>query len=171
MVSSFTDRTNGGGVMQWTRSIVVERPLAQVQEAIADEHRLMEWSAWPEATGYHCAVDGDGRSIGSAIVFRDSAGAERGRQRLTKVEPGRVEYRLRNDGPGGRVMTPEVDFRLEPVDETRTFVHLDFRAAAPLPAGVRQVAELLLARRVRRLHDEDLERLKVHVEQAPDGMG
>jgi hypothetical protein len=142
-----------------------------VQEAIADEHRLMEWSAWPEATGYRCAVEGDGRSIGSAIVFRDSAGAERGRQRLTKVEPDRVEYRLRNDGPGGRVMTPEVDFRLEPVDETRTHVHLDFRAAAPLPGGVRQVAELLMGRRVRRLHDGDLERLKIHVEQAPRSTG
>jgi hypothetical protein len=46
-------------------------------------------------------------------------------------------------------------------------VHLDFRAAAPLPAGVRQVAEALLGRRVRALHVKDLELLKAHVESQP----
>lgn len=100
-------------------------------------------------------------------MFRDSTGAERGRQRLVKVEPDRVEYRPGNGGPGGRVMTPEVDFRLEAIGPVRTAVRLDFRADAPLPAGVRQVAELVLGRRVRRLHDENLERLKAHVEQNP----
>jgi carbon monoxide dehydrogenase subunit G len=150
--------------MQWTESIEVDRPLAQVQAAIADEHRLMAWSAWPAATGFTCAVDGDGRSVGSAIVFRDAAGVEQGRQRLTRVEPDRVEYRLRNRGPGGREMTPEIDFRLVPLDGGRTRVHLDFRATAPLPPGARQLAELLLGRRVRRLHVEDLDLLKAHVE-------
>lgn len=150
--------------MEWTESIVVDRPLAQVRAAIADEHELMAWSAWPAATGYTCAVDGDGRSVGSAIVFRDRAGVEQGRQRLARVEADRVEYRLRNRGPGGRDMTPEVDFRLHALDETRTRVDLDFRAAAPLPPGLRQVAELMLGRRVRRLHVEDLRLLKAHVE-------
>ncbi len=157
--------------MEWTESIVVERPLARVQAAIADEHQLMAWSAWPAATGYRCAVDGDGRSVGSAIVFRDPAGIEQGRQRLTRVEPDRVEYRLRNKGPRGREMTPEVDFRLEALDDTRTRVHLDFRATAPLPPGARQLAELLLGRRVRRLHVEDLRLLKAHVENAPAQTG
>lgn len=157
--------------MEWTESIVVDRPLARVQAAIADEHQLMAWSAWPAATGYHCTVDGDGRSLGSAIVFRDAAGVEQGRQRLTRVEPDRVEYRLRNRGPRGREMTPEVDFRLEALDDTRTRVHLDFRATAPLPPGARQVVELLLGRRVRRLHVEDLELLKAHVESAPARTG
>jgi Polyketide cyclase / dehydrase and lipid transport len=153
--------------MEWTESIVIDRPLAQVQAAIADEHQLMAWSAWPKATGYSCAVDGDGRSIGSTIVFRDRAGVEQGRQRLTRIETDRVEYRLRNKGPRGREMTPEVDFRLEALDDSRTHVHLDFRATAPLPPGVRQIAELLLGRRVRRLHVEDLELLKAHVENVP----
>jgi Polyketide cyclase / dehydrase and lipid transport len=157
--------------MEWTESIVVERPLAQVQAAIADEHRLMAWSAWPEATGYRCEVDGDGRSVGSAIVFRDRAGVEQGRQRLTRVEGDRIEYRLRNRGPRGREMTPEVDFRLEALDDTRTRVHLDFRATAPLPPGARQIAEFLLGRRVRRLHVEDLALLKVHVENEPAQAG
>jgi hypothetical protein len=153
--------------MEWTESIVIERPLPQVQAAIADEHQLMAWSAWPAATGYRCAVEGDGRSLGSAIVFRDATGTEQGRQRLTRVEVDRVEYRLRNIGPGGRVMTPEVDFRLEALGASRTRVHLDFRATAPLPPGLRHVAELLLGRRVRRLHVKDLELLKAHVEQVP----
>ena len=153
--------------MEWTERIVVDRPLAQVQAAIADEHQLMAWSAWPRATGYRCAVDGDGRSVGSAIVFRDRAGVEQGRQRLTRIEPDRVEYRLRNKGPHGRDMTPEVDFRLDALDASRTRVHLDFRATAPLPPGVRRLAELLLGRRVRRLHVEDLELLKAHVESVP----
>lgn len=153
--------------MEWTDNIVVDRPLAQVQAAIADEHQVMAWSAWPEATGYSCAVDGDGRSIGSAIVFSDGAGAEQGRQRLTRIEPDRIEYRLRNRGPRGRDITPEVDFRLDALDDTHTRVHLDFRATVPLPPGARQIAELLLGRRVRRLHVEDLERLKAHVENEP----
>jgi hypothetical protein len=157
--------------MEWTESIVVDRPVAQVQAAIADEHRLMRWSAWPEATGYTCAVEGDGRSIGSAIVFRDRAGAEQGRQRLARVETDRIEYRLRNKGPRGREMTPEVDFHLEALDDTRTRVHLDFRASAPLPPGARQIAELLLGRRVRRLHVEDLRLLKAHVEDEPARTG
>lgn len=150
--------------MEWTESIVIDRPLAVVHRAVADEHELMQWSAWPKATGYTCAVDGDGRSTGSAIVFRDRAGTEQGRQRLTSVEPNRIEYRLRNRGPAGREMTPEVDFRLDDLDGTRTRVHLDFRASAPLPTGVRQLAELVLGRRVRRLHVEDLRLLKLHVE-------
>ena len=153
--------------MEWTESIVIDRPLPLVQAAIADEHRLMAWSAWPRATGYSCAVDGDGRSIGSAIVFRDRAGVEQGRQSLTLIEADRVGYRLRNKGPRGRDMTPEVDFRLDALDATHTRVHLDFRAAAPLPPGVRQLAELLLGRRVRRLHIEDLALLKAHVENVP----
>lgn len=157
--------------MEWTESIVVDRPAAQVHAAIADEHRLMAWSAWPAATGYSCSVDGDGRSVGSTIVFRDPTGVEQGRQRLARVEPDRIEYRLRNNGPRGRVMTPEVDFRLEALDDDRTRVHLDFRATAPLPPVARRIAELLIGRRVRRLHVEDLELLKAHVEHAPPRAG
>jgi hypothetical protein len=85
--------------VEWTENIVVDRPLEQVRHAVADDHELMQWSAWPEATGYTCAVDGDGRSKGSAIVCRDRRGVEQGRQRLTRIEPDRVEYRLRNRGP------------------------------------------------------------------------
>ena len=151
--------------MEWTESVLVDRPLPEVQAAIADEHELMQWSAWPQATGYTCRVDGDGTSVGSCIVFTDPKGREQGRQRLSSVAQHRVEYRLSNRGPGGREMTPEVDFRLEPVGDSKTRVLLDFRATPPLPAGVRQVAELVMAPRVRKLHVEDLRMLKEHVER------
>jgi len=137
--------------MRWTESIDIGRPLPQVQRAIADEHQLMQWSAWPAATGYTCSVDGDGTSIGSAIVFRNSAGVEQGRQQLTSVAPQRVEYRLRNRGPAGRDMTPEVDFRLEELTPGTTRVHLDFRNQVPLPPPLRQLAGLVIGRKVQAL--------------------
>lgn len=152
--------------MRWTVSVEVDAPQADVLGAIADEHVLMQWSAWPEATGYSCAVDGDGTSVGSQIVFTDPAGVEQGRQTLTSVSADRVEYRLRNRGPAGRTMTPEIDFRLEAAGPRRTVVHLDFRAEVPLPAPLRQLAERFVGRRVRALHVEDLRRLKAQVEGA-----
>lgn len=153
--------------MEWTESTVVDRPVDVVHAAVADENVLVRWSAWPAATGYTCSVEGDGRSIGSCIVFRDADGVEQGRQRLERVSDDRVEYRLTNRGPGRRVLHPEVDFRLEPLGEGRTRVHLDFRNDLPLPPVVRQVAGTLLARRVRALHVKDLQDLKAHVESPP----
>ncbi len=153
--------------MRWTESIDVDRPVREVRAAIADEHELMRWSAWPEATGYTCSVDGDGRSPGSEIVFRDRDGAVRGRQRLERATADRVEYRLRNRLPGGREMTPEVDFRIEDLGGGRSRVHLDFRATPPVPALLRRLVEPLVARRVRALHVRDLEQLRAHVERRP----
>jgi hypothetical protein len=101
------------------------------------------------------------------LCSRDSSGTVQGRQRLSLVATDRVEYRLRNRGPRGRDIAPEVDFRLDDLDGTRTRVHLDFRATVPLPPGARQLAELVLGRRVRRLHVEDLQQLKAHVEKVP----
>ena len=153
--------------MQWTESIDVDRPVPEVRASIADEHELMQWSAWPEATGYTCSVDGDGISPGSEIVFRDRSGTVRGRQRLLRATGDRVEYRLRNRVPGGREMTPEVDFRIEDLGGGRSRVHLDFHATPPVPALLRRLVEPLVARRVRALHVRDLEQLKAHVERRP----
>lgn len=152
--------------MQWSESVIVDRPLAEVHPAVADQHQLMRWSAWPEATGFTCAVDGDGTSVGSAIVFRDRRGREQGRQVVEEVSPTLVRNRLRNRGPGGREVRPEVDFRLEALDDRRTRVWLDFRIDPPLPPVLKQVAEAVIRRRVRPLHVRDLEQLKAHVEAA-----
>jgi uncharacterized protein YndB with AHSA1/START domain len=149
--------------MQWSEEMLVERPVPIVHRAIADEHQLMQWSAWPAATGFTCAVDGDGTSLGSAIVFQNRDGVVQGRQTLTSVEPDRVEYRLRNRGPGGRDIVAEVDFVLAEHEEG-TLVRLDFRAEVPLPPGPRQIVEAVMRRRIRALHVQDLEQLRTHVE-------
>ncbi|KGI66776.1 SRPBCC family protein [Mycolicibacterium rufum] len=151
--------------MQWTESVTIDRPLARVRQAIADENELLQWSAWPEATGYTCRIDGDGRSIGSAIVFTDTKGTTQGRQILHALDNRSVDYRMRNRGPGGREMTPHLKFRLEDVDGARTRVHLDFHAEAPLPLGLRHLVEAAMGRRVRKLHVKDLDQLKAHVEE------
>lgn len=153
--------------MQWTESITIGRPSNLVREAIADERALMAWSAWPEATGYSCDVEGDGCTPGSQIVFRDGGGRERGRQTLTSVTGERISYRLRNAGPFGREMTPELDFSLEDAGCDTTLVHLNFRADVPLPPPARQVVDALMGRRVRKLHVQDLQQLKDYVEKAP----
>lgn len=150
--------------MRWTETISVDQPLVVVRRAVADAHVLITWSAWPEATGYTCTVEGDGTTVGSTIVFTDRAGTEQGRQRLVSVSGSRVDYQLRNRGPAGREMTPTVTYRLEEVEPARTRVHLDFEAHVPLPWGSRQVAEALLGRRVRALHVQDLRQLKAQLE-------
>ena len=153
--------------MEWTVSTEVDRPLEEVRDAVVDQHRLMAWSAWQEATGYRCRVDGDGRTPGSAIVFVDSTGVEQGRQTLIAVGDRLVENRLRNRGPGGREMRPEVDFRLSPLAGGQTCVDLELRARPPLPTPLRQLVELVLGRKVRALHVKDLAQLKAHVEATP----
>ncbi len=153
--------------MRWTESIDINAAAADVRAAIADEHRLMAWSAWPEATGFRCAVEvGDGRETGSVMVFRDDAGSERGRQTLTRVAEDRIEYQLFNRAPFGRIIQPELTFHVEPLGAERTRVLLGFRATLPLPPVLRQVVDAVMGARVRRLHVEDLRLLKKHVEQA-----
>lgn len=124
-----------------------------------DQNVLMEWSAWPEATGYTCAIEGDGRSLGSEIVFRNADGIEQGRQRIVAVGVTGV----RNRGPRGRWIEPRVDFRVEPEGQGSR-VHLDFEVEPPVPRVLRPLANRFLTRSFRPLHVEDLERLKALVE-------
>lgn len=152
-------------MLRWTLTTDIDAAHDEVLRAVADERTLMAWSAWPEATGLKCAVEsGDGTGVGSEIVFRNSSGAEQGRQRLTAVTDTRVEYRLDNRGPFGRRMRPELDFDIEPLAAERTRVRLNFRAVVPLPPGPRHIVERLMGARVRNLHQEDLRRLKAHAE-------
>jgi hypothetical protein len=72
-------------VISWSESIDVDRPSDQVYPALHDQHTLMRWSAWPKATGYARAVDGDGTSTGSSIVFTAPSGEGMGRQTIAAV--------------------------------------------------------------------------------------
>jgi hypothetical protein len=149
--------------MRWTESIYVDRPVDVVFGAVLDQNILMQWSAWPEATGYSCSVDGDGRSVGSSIVFVNTDGVEQGRQWITGVEGRVVRNKLRNQGPRGTFTEPTVDFRVEP-EAAGSRVFLDFDITPPVPRPMRPLANLYLKRKVRPLHIEDLRRLKSLVE-------
>jgi hypothetical protein len=152
-----------GIAMRWTESIYVSAGPEVVLEAVRDQNVLMEWSAWPEATGYTCAVEGDGRSVGSEIVFRNADGVEQGRQRIVAVGDGVVRNQMRNRGPRGRWVEPSVDFRVER-DGEGSRVHLDFEVEPPVPRILRPLANWYLTRSIRPVHVEDLVRLKALVE-------
>ncbi|WP_104198657.1 hypothetical protein [Cryobacterium sp. Y29] len=153
--------------MRWTTSIDIDRPVAHLFQAIADQNVRLQWPDWPAATGCTCSIDGDITTLGSVIVFRDDTDVEQGPQRLSCVSPNRVEYPLRNRAPGGREMTPEVDFGIEELSPNRTGVHPDFRNRVPLPPPLRQITELVLDRKARAMHVEDLRLLTAHVEDGP----
>lgn len=63
--------------MTWTETIDIDAPAEDVFDAMLDQDRVMSWSAWPEATGFTCSVEGDSRSPGSEIVFRDKKGSRK----------------------------------------------------------------------------------------------
>lgn len=149
--------------MRWTESVFVAQTPEAVLEAIRDQHVLMRWSAWPEATGYTCSVEGDGRSVGSEIVFRSADGVEQGRQRMIATEGTVVRNALRNRGPRGRWVEPTVDFRVE-AENDGCRVHLDFEVQPPVPTLLRPLANRYLTRSIRPLHVKDLRRLKALVE-------
>lgn len=151
-------------MIAWTESIDIDRPAGEVHDAVLDQQVLMTWSAWPQATGYSCAVDGDGTTAGSSIVFTSPTGEEMGRQTIVQVTDTTVSNRLRNRGPGGRVIEPEIDFRVEPLGPHRSRVLLDFRITPPVPAALRPIARLFLNQRIRPLHRADLKNLKTLLE-------
>lgn len=150
--------------MKWTETIEIDAPAERVFEAQLDQEHVMGWSAWPEATGFVCGVEGDGRSAGSEIVFRNKKGVVQGRQRIVDVDGVRVTNRLENKGPFGTTITPRVDFVAIPLDGDRTRAALDFEAEVPLPFGLRHLVQAVMSRWARKLHVKDLEQLKTYVE-------
>lgn len=114
-------------MISWSDHIDAVGSFDDVWHAVADQHRVMRWSAWPKATGYACSVDGDGTSVGSGIVFTPPTGEKMGRQTIVSTDGGVVRNRLANRGPGGRTVEPEVDFRVEQLTPDTRRVRLDFR--------------------------------------------
>ena len=150
--------------MKWTETIEIAAPAERVFEAQLDQEHVMGWSAWPDATGFVCGVEGDGRSAGSEIVFRNKKGEVQGRQRIVDVDGLRVTNRLEKKGPFGTTITPRVDFVATPLGDDRTRAALDFEAEVPLPIGLRHLVQAVMSRWARKLHEKDLEQLKTYVE-------
>lgn len=149
---------------RWRETIHIDSDPKTVFEAMLDQHKVIQWSAWPEATGYRCEVSGDGRSVGSEIAFCDRSGKHMGRQRITEVGQTVVRNRMRNRGPGRRWVEPAVDFQVEPEgDGTRA--HLEFELDPPAPRILLPLAHRYLQRSIRPVHVEDLRRLKRFVEK------
>ncbi len=155
--------------MRWIESILIERPKSAVYAAVVDQNILMQWSAWPEATGFTCHVEGDGVTPGSRIVFSDSSGVVQGQQTLVSADGTLVRNQMKNRGPRGRDIEPRVDFRVEDAGASQTKVSLEFEVDPPVPALLRPIASRWLSRSIRPLHVRDLEQLKAHVER--DGGG
>lgn len=159
--------------MQWTETMTIDAPVDLVRAAVRDQHHVMAWSAWPEATGFTCSVEGDATSVGSQIVFRDQAGTVQGRQRIVDVTDDRrtrtVVNQLENRGPFGRTIRPRVDFRTTAVGADRTEVALHFDVESPFPPPLWQLVGVGVRRWVRGLHRKDLAQLKTYVESAADG--
>lgn len=155
--------------MQWVESIIIERPKAEVYRAVVDQNVLMQWSAWPEATGFTCRVEGDGTSAGSQIVFSDSHGVVQGRQTLLTEDGTLVRNQMKNRGPRGRDIEPRVDFRVEELSPSRTKVSLEFEVEPPVPAVLKPIAARWLTKSIRPLHVKDLEQLKALVERSAEG--
>jgi len=124
----------------------------------------MRWSAWPKATGYACSVDGDGTSVGFGIVFTSPTGETMGRQTIVFTDGGVVRDRLANRGPGGRTVEPDVDFRVEQLTPGTCRVWLDFRLQPPVPTLLHPLVGVVLRRRIRPLHREDLANFKRDVD-------
>lgn len=125
--------------MHWTETVTIDAPVDVARAAVRDQRHVMAWSAWPEATGFTCSVDGDATSVGSEIVFRDRTGTVQGRQHIVDVtddgDTRTVVNQLENRGPFGRTMRPRVDFRTTAVNAQRTEVGAGLRRRHPVPTA------------------------------------
>jgi hypothetical protein len=147
--------------VRWAESVDIEAPAERVLPALADKRQVVAWSA---ATGFACEIDGDGTSVGSSMVMRDASGREQGRQRLAAVGAHRLECRLSNrgsrgadDDAGGRRPRGAAGGRAHP--------GAPGLPGHPAPSRNRcaPLRKLVVARRVRASHVEDLRLLKGHV--------
>jgi hypothetical protein len=150
--------------MQWTESILVDRPDTQVFMAISDLHEVCNWSAWVVLAGGNCSVVGDGTSFGSQLILRDKRGVERGHLRLVAARLGCVEFQVLSGAPGRRAMDVDLSYRLQDVGASATIVMLDLSAHLRLPAGMSYFAEPRLRRELRGTHSRELRGLKAYVE-------
>ncbi|MGB3456123.1 MAG: SRPBCC family protein [Litorimonas sp.] len=147
--------------VEYRETLLIDAPREQVYDHIRLQERLMEWSAWPEATRSTCCVEGPDGKVGAKTVFMNK-GKVFGHQEVTGLEQGRrISMTLEDSGPLKH--TPHLDFILEEAGSDRTRVTIDFRnryhAPFHIPAQI-----LRLPSWVRKLHKADLQGLKRYSE-------
>lgn len=148
--------------VQYVEQINVDASRERVYDAIRQQAQLMQWSAWPEATGSTCSVEGDDGEVGAKTVFFNK-GKRFGHQEIIALEVNqRVSMTLVDSGPLKHI--PYLDFELESITKNKTRVVLKFKNTYRRPFQV--PARLFgIVRWVRKLHLKDLDGLKIYVEK------
>lgn len=149
--------------VSYDETITVEAPVEKVYDNIRMQEDLMAWSAWPEATGSTCAVEGTDGAIGAQTVYFTD-GKRSGFQEIVDLKPNQsVVLKLADFGPIPQM--PVLTFDLEELDASRTKVTLHFDNRFKRPFQV--PAKLLgMPKWVRSMHLKDLAGLKAHAEQS-----
>jgi uncharacterized protein YndB with AHSA1/START domain len=156
-------------VVRYSENIVIDVPIGQVYDNIRLQERLMQWSAWPEATGSTCSLENTDGEVGARTVFFNQ-GKRFGHQEIIDLKPNqKVSMTLVNSGPLKH--TPYLDFDLHPISENKTEVRLNFVNTYQRPFQV--PAKLFgIVKWTRALQIKDLEGLKKYSEgqMAPDAL-
>ncbi|MEL6604065.1 MAG: SRPBCC domain-containing protein [Cyanobacteria bacterium J06614_10] len=150
-------------VIRYSEKIVVDAPIQQVYDNIRLQERLMQWSAWPEATGSTCSLENADGSVGARTVFFNK-GKRFGHQEIIDLAPNKkVSMTLVDSGPLKH--TPYLDFELRALTDTQTEVTLRFNNTYHRPFQV--PAKLFgIIDWTRKLQIKDLEGLKRYSELA-----
>jgi hypothetical protein len=111
-------------VIRYSEKIVVNAPMQQVYDNIRFQERLMQWSAWPEATGATCSLEHEDGMVGARTVFFNQ-GKRFGHQEIIGLEVNRrIALTKVSDSPLKHV--PYLTFALRQLSRTQTEVTLDF---------------------------------------------
>lgn len=147
--------------ISYIESIDVAAPIAVVYDSIRFQEKLMQWSAWPEATATTCRAEGPSGQVGAKTIYlrRDTPCGHQTVVELRNNE--RVKLELFDPSPFGQ--KPYVTFVLKH-EKDHTTVDLDFHNQIPRPWHL-VVKFAGLPEWTRDLHRKDLLGLKRFVEE------
>lgn len=149
-------------VIHYEHDLVIERPVREVYAYLSDVRNAPEWMPWADETAVIEGPEPSGIATGQRRSIKQT---DFGRQSETVLEATDVDpirgYSLQSvEGP----VEFQGSYRFEPVDRgtrlTRTY-HVE------LP-GVLRLIEPIMARRMKRRWEADLERVKAILENRGD---